>query len=233
MPTLFQVGTVPGLLQGIYDGDIDFKTLELHGDIGLGTFNGVNGEMIALDGKFYRADEKGQITLVDPNALTPFAVITKFKPTTSFTLEHIKDINELHTKIDEVIHTQNIFYMIRIDADVEWIKLRSEGCQTHPYKPLAETLPQSQHIFELTDTRGTLVTTRCPHYSAGVAIPGFHHHFINQYKTLGGHVFDVRIKTAKVMITAIRRFSMVLTHSKEFDAADLHVDTKAALQKTE
>jgi acetolactate decarboxylase len=233
MPTLFQVGTVSGLLQGIYDGTIDFKTLEQHGDIGLGTFNGVDGEMIAVDGKFYRADESGQVTLADPNSFTPFATVTKFKPSIAFTLDNINSIEELNNKIDEVISSKNIFHMIRVDGDIEWIKLRSEGCQSKPYKSLADTLPNTQHIFELSHTRGTLVTTRCPHYSSGITITGYHHHFINVYKTLGGHVFDVKIKSAKVMVTEIRRFSMVLVNSKAFDSADLNINTEDALKKTE
>ena len=53
---LFQASTIAALLDGAYDGDLTFAELAEHGDLGLGTLNGLDGEMIALDGYFYRAD---------------------------------------------------------------------------------------------------------------------------------------------------------------------------------
>ena len=56
---LFQASTIGALLEGAYDGDLSFAELAEHGDLGLGTLNGLDGEMIALDGRFYRADVDG------------------------------------------------------------------------------------------------------------------------------------------------------------------------------
>ena len=42
-----------------------------HGDLGLGTLNGLDGEMIALDGRFYRADVEGAVTEVDGSTPRP------------------------------------------------------------------------------------------------------------------------------------------------------------------
>lgn len=233
MSILFQAGTISGLLQGIYEGDIDFNHLAKHGDIGLGTFNGVNGEMVAVDGVFYRIDAKGQAEIVKPDVCTPFSLVAHDKPTSSFFIETISNCNELNEKIDAALPTKNIFYMIRIDAEIEWIKLRSEGCQTISHAPLAELLPKIQHIFELSQLKGTLVTTRCPNYSVGITIPGFHHHFISSDKTQGGHVFDVKLKNAQVHVTPLRHFHLALTNSKEFDGAHLDIDTAELLKKTE
>ncbi len=57
---LFQASTIGALLEGAYDGDLSFAELAEHGDLGLGTLNGLDGEMIALDGRFYRADVEGR-----------------------------------------------------------------------------------------------------------------------------------------------------------------------------
>ena len=62
---LFQASTIAALLEGAYDGDLSFAELAEHGDLGLGTLNGLDGEMIALDGRFYRADVDGSVTEVD------------------------------------------------------------------------------------------------------------------------------------------------------------------------
>src|SRR5687768_11565926 len=75
---LFQASTIGALLEGRYDGDVSFAELAEHGDLGLGTLNALDGEMIALDGRFYRADVDGQIGEIRPEALTPFAVVVEF-----------------------------------------------------------------------------------------------------------------------------------------------------------
>ena len=58
---LFQASTIGALLDGAFDGDLSFAELAEHGDLGLGTLNRLDGEMIALDGEFFRADVDGAI----------------------------------------------------------------------------------------------------------------------------------------------------------------------------
>ena len=64
---LFQASTIGALLDGAFDGDLSFAELAEHGDLGLGTLNRLDGEMIALDGEFFRADVDGAIER-DPRA---------------------------------------------------------------------------------------------------------------------------------------------------------------------
>src|SRR3954453_15163407 len=72
---LFQASTIAALLQGAYDGDLSFSELAEHGNLGLGTLNGLDGEMIAIDRRFYRADVDGAVSEVDGATRTPFAVV--------------------------------------------------------------------------------------------------------------------------------------------------------------
>ena len=78
---LFQASTIGALLEGAYDGDVTFAELSEHGDLGLGTLNALDGEMIAVEGRFLRADVDGAITEIDPEARSPFAVLVWFAPT--------------------------------------------------------------------------------------------------------------------------------------------------------
>ena len=48
---VYQISTISSLLAGGYDGDTTVAELLRHGSFGLGTFNGVDGEMMALDGR--------------------------------------------------------------------------------------------------------------------------------------------------------------------------------------
>jgi acetolactate decarboxylase len=233
MGTFFQAGTLLAFLQGIYEGDYTFANLAKAGNFGLGTLNGVDGEMVAVDGVFYRIDANGVASVISPEAKTPFSVVSKFQPVKPFEIANITSITQLNTLLDSHLKTTNIFYMIRIDGEFEWLKLRSEKCQIRPYRPLAETLPQLQHIFELTHSQGTLVVSRCPHYSEAFTIPGYHYHYIDDKRTTGGHVFDFRIKSARVMINPLREFSMALFDTEAFDNADLEINIQDALKKIE
>ncbi len=84
---LFQASTIGALLDGAYDGDLSFAELAEHGDLGLGTLNGLDGEMIALDGDFFRADVDGAIHPVPAEAKTPFAVVAEFAPSIDTEIE--------------------------------------------------------------------------------------------------------------------------------------------------
>ena len=46
---LFQVSTIDALMQGVFDGFYSFNDLMAQGDFGIGTFDALEGEMIALD----------------------------------------------------------------------------------------------------------------------------------------------------------------------------------------
>ena len=74
--TLFQTSTIDALLSGNYEGDVSFAELQARGDFGLGTFDALDGEMIALDGDFYQVKADGRAYGVDKRLKTPFAVVT-------------------------------------------------------------------------------------------------------------------------------------------------------------
>src|ERR1041384_7623558 len=61
---LFQASTIGALLDGAFEGDLTFAELAERGDLGLGTLNHRDGEMIALDGEFFRADVEGRLNRI-------------------------------------------------------------------------------------------------------------------------------------------------------------------------
>ena len=56
---IYQTSLMSALLSGVYEGDTTIADLLAHGDFGLGTFNELDGEMIAFSSQVYqlRADE--------------------------------------------------------------------------------------------------------------------------------------------------------------------------------
>src|ERR671920_1935909 len=100
--TLFQTSTVDALLEGKYDGDVNFAELGDRGDFGLGTFDALDGEMICLDGDFYQVKADGRAYAVERRARTPFAVVTEFEPDTSQSLSMPVDFEALCDHLDVV-----------------------------------------------------------------------------------------------------------------------------------
>jgi len=186
---LFQASTVGALLGGAYDGDLSFAELAEHGDLGLRTLNGLDGEMIALDGRFYRAAVDGRVGEIAADERTPFAVVTRFSPTVETELPGTLGHEELLAEVDALTPDGAASCAIRIEGRFEHLRLRSVPRQQPPYRPLTEVVAE-QRVFELRDVTGTMVGFRFPDYAEGIEISGYHLHFVDEERERGGHVLD-------------------------------------------
>jgi acetolactate decarboxylase len=184
---LFQASTIGALLDGAYEGDLSFAELAEHGDLGLGTLNGLDGEMIAVDGRFYRADVDGMVGEVEGSARTPFAVVTRFEPGIDETIAGPLEHDELLARLDDLIPAAAASCAIRLDGRFESVRARSVPRQSPPYRPLTEVVAE-QHVFELRDVSGTMLGFRFPSYAEGIEVSGYHLHFIDDDRGRGGHV---------------------------------------------
>src|ERR671918_785835 len=123
--TLFQTSTVDALLEGKYDGDVSFAQLKERGDFGLGTLNALDGEMIALDGRFYQVKADGRAYPVDERARTPFAVVTTFEPDIRRSITTPMDFRALCEHLDRLIGDEPGCCAIRVDGSFDRVKTRS------------------------------------------------------------------------------------------------------------
>ena len=229
---LFQTATVNALLEGVYDGEITFQELKQHGDFGLGTVNCLDGEMIGLEGKFYQIKADGMAYLVGDSMKTPFACVTFFEPDKSVLLDKNVDYNQLEQYLDNLLPTKNIFYAIKIEGVLRYIKTRSVPRQSKPYRPLAEVV-KNQTTFEFHNVEGTIVGFRCPAYVEGINVPGYHLHFITKDKKAGGHLLQCQMQNVKIEVDCTSEFYMVLPKSSEFYKLDLTKEKQAELEKVE
>jgi acetolactate decarboxylase len=188
---LFQASTIGALLEGAYEGDLTFAELAEQGGLGLGTLNGLDGEMIALDGRFYRADVDGAVTEVEPSARTPFAVVTAFEPAIDERIDGPLDHEQLLARLDELIPAGAASCAIRLDGHFDSVRARSVPRQSPPYRSLTVVVAE-QHVFELTDVTGTMVGFRFPAYAEGIEVSGYHLHFVDDARQRGGHVLGSR-----------------------------------------
>ena len=94
--TVFQLAAFNTFSTGKYDGVMPYSELEQHGDFGIGTFDGLNGEMIALDGVFYQIPSSGVPKEVEATQTSPHATVTYFEADKNFTVAGL-NYSELKT----------------------------------------------------------------------------------------------------------------------------------------
>jgi acetolactate decarboxylase len=229
---LFQASTIGALLEGAYDGEVSFAELREHGDLGLGTLNGLDGEMIALDGGFYRADVDGGVEEVDDERLTPFAVVVPFTPTVTAPLEAELGHDDLLAWLDEIAPAGADAFALRLDGHFSLVRARSVPKQRPPYRPLAEVI-EEQHVFELRDVAGSIVGFRFPAYSEGIEVSGYHLHFITEDRSRGGHVLACSASRGVAAIDPSSDLHVELPPGISLDSPELSKAAHAAVERVE
>ena len=233
--TIYQVALLQSLTQGCYDGIIKVSELKQHGDTGIGTFEGVNGEMIVLDGKVYQALGDGTVKEADDNETVPFSNVTYFDKDLSATLSQTNDINALKESLNKTVNEngKNLFYFVKINGTFKKMNVRSELKQEKPYKSLDKALATDQREFNYDNIAGTVVALYCPDYMGGLNTPGWHFHFISDDKTKGGHILDLAFDSAQAEFDATQDFDMYLSDNSEFQKMELSKDVSDAIKKVE
>jgi acetolactate decarboxylase len=229
---LFQASTIGALLDGAFDGDLSFAELAEHGDLGLGTLNRLDGEMIALDGEFLRADVDGAIHPVPPEAKTPFAVVTRFEPTIDERIEGPLSHQQLLARIDALTPPGASSCAIRLDGRFELVRARSVPAQTAPYRPLTEVVAD-QHVFELADVEGTMLGFRFPAYVEGIEVAGYHLHFVDAGRARGGHVLDSRAADLRARLDPSDDLHVELPPALDLVDPGVAATTHAAIARAE
>ena len=75
---VWQYSTIAALLAGTYQGGLTVGDIKAHGDLGLGTFNGLDGEMVVLDGKVWQVRTDGRPIEAGDGVGVPFAAVIRF-----------------------------------------------------------------------------------------------------------------------------------------------------------
>ena len=216
--SMYQVSLLQAFMHGEYDGVVKVGDLKKHGDIGLGTFEGVNGEMIVLDGVVYQAAADGSINDMYDDEKLPFATVTKFDEDgniTNITASNFDDLTGQLNKTIEEYGTNNM-YVIKIKGDFSNITVRSVEKQEKPYKEFTDVAAVDQKVFNHTDQTGTLVAVYFPEYMNELNMHGWHLHFLSDDKTKGGHVLGFNGLKGSAQIDEIHEFNMILPSDESF-----------------
>ncbi|HEX3433167.1 MAG TPA: acetolactate decarboxylase [Solirubrobacteraceae bacterium] len=211
---LFQTSTVQALLAGEYDGDVTLAEILEHGDLGLGTLNGLDGELIVLDGQVWKAEL--DCTLVRPalSSKSPYAVVVPFAPGEPIELSGPFGEAELEAQLDAGPSAATRPTAVRIDGRFAEVHVRSVPRQQRPYRPLAEVVAQ-QHVSALRDVAGTMMGFCFPDALDGIEMLGAHLHFVTDDRTRGGHVL---------------RYTLLEATARLDGATTMHVELPGAVQ---
>ena len=233
--TLYQVSLLQGLTMGDYSGSVTAADLKEHGDTGIGTFDGVNGELIMLDGTVYRAAGDGSVEEVPDQETIPFANVTYFDADDSASVSGIDGFQDLTAYLDEQLSTQgaNHFQVVKLTGTFSRMYVRSELAQDEPYHTLKEVLETDQRFFDYSSVTGTAVGIYCPVYMGQLNSPGWHFHFLSDDRTMGGHVVDLTLEEGQVQWDETTALEMVLPDSERFMTYDFSTDQSQDVKDVE
>lgn len=233
--TLFQISTLQALMQGYYYPVSTVGDLKANGDFGIGCFEGVNGELIMLDGTVYQAIYDSSLLVPDNNITVPYATVTFFKNDINTKLKNINSISSLMDQLNKIVNKngKNLFYFVRIDGTFDVVKYRSEYAQKEPYKPLVKAMETDQTFFYKKNDKGTIVGLYCPDFMDKLNSPGWHFHYVNSDRKNGGHLLEVSAKEVSVQLNKNINFIMKLSDDKKFQKLPLSKDMSNDMNKVE
>jgi len=217
---IYHVSVMSALLDGVYEGDVTIAELLKHGNFGLGTFNHLDGELIAFDREVHQLRADGSARRAGLQQKTPFAVVTFFQPSVTLQVEKPISKAELHQYINQLMVSPNLFCALRVDGQFSHVETRTVQRQERPYKPMLEAI-EAQPTFAFHQRCGTLVGFRTPDYLQGIGVAGYHEHFVTDDRNGGGHVLDYQLDHGRLQFGVIARLNLQLPHDADFLRADL------------
>lgn len=221
---LYQTSTMSALLDAVYDGETTLDELLQHGNLGLGTFNALDGEMIVSEGVVHQFRSGGLAEAVPGSLKTPFACVTYFEPEKTVSIDSPMGKIEFEKLVDSLIGNNNLFASIRFRGTMKRVDTRTVFCQCQPYPHMLEVV-KKQPTFTMENVNGTVVGFRTPIYMQGVNVAGYHLHFLSEDQTKGGHITDYVVQSGKLEVASISDLEVALPRTKQFAEANLNPES--------
>lgn len=198
---LYQHGTMGALMAGLLDGTETISKILEHGSLGIGTLHGLDGELIILDGVAYQGRSDGALIQLSGTETASYAAVTNFMADKQYDIEAM-DGETLKKEILSNEAGENLFLAVKVTGLFKHMHIRIMPKQEKPYKRLVE-VSKVQPEFQQENIQGTLMGFFTPVLFQGIAVAGFHLHFVDEAKTFGGHVMDFEVEKGHVEISQI------------------------------
>ena len=217
---LYQHGTLGTLMAGLLEGTASINDLLEHGDLGIATLTGSDGEVIFVDGKAYHANEHKEFIELTGDEMTPYATVTKFKADSSFKTSN-KNQEEVFDEVKKQMKSENMFSAVKISGTFKKMHVRMMPGQEPPYTRLIDSARrQPEETRE--NIKGSIVGFFTPELFHGIGSAGFHIHFANDDRDFGGHILDFEVDDVTVEIQNFETFEQHFrVDAKSFTDADI------------
>lgn len=198
---LFQHSTLVALMAGLYKGTLSFGELLEHGDFGLGTIDGLDGEMIVLDGKAFLFKGDKTVREIGAEEQLPYAAVNYPNFTNSFTQNEPIADKQLLKELEQKLLSKNLFHSIKMHGTFSKMHVRTIDAakEGEPFVEVAARQPE----FNGENLTGTIVGFWTPELFSGVSLEGYHLHFLTDDQQFGGHVLDFEMENGLIEFGAI------------------------------
>ena len=233
---LYQVSTLQALALGYTKPVVTVKEMLENGDIGLGTFEHVDGEMIILDGVCYQAKQDGSVVRSEDSAGVPFAVAGSVTGGKCVKMEDMQNIEAIKTELTLMIDLDfslNSIHIARIDGFFESVHARAGAPYKSQHVSLKNILSKTQKDFCFENLYGTLVCVYFPDYMDGINASGWHMHFLSKDKRFGGHVFKAAMSSGECQIQKMDKIDIQLPTDAAFDTYSLKEASQSEIEEVE
>lgn len=220
MSTVWQNAPAIALENGCFDGLTTIAELKRHGDLGIGAFDQLDGEMVGVDGVFYQVTADAVAHVPADDVTLPFCMVTPFRPGPAHDLPAGVSSTDLPGVVDEVLGTPNLVFSLRIDGTFRGLRTRCLPRQVKPF-PLLREVAKTQPEFAYDEIAGTMVGYRATGYGGRITPPGHHLHFIATDRSVGGHVLSFDAAEATLQVDRIDRQEIAFPTTADFIGARL------------
>ncbi|MGI9116655.1 MAG: acetolactate decarboxylase [Gaiellales bacterium] len=228
----FQASTLDALMRGELKGDLTIGELLRHGDLGLGTVNLLDGELIVVDGEALVARVDGTVERVPDDTRTPFAVVCRFAADAEGPIGSTEGFDAVTDVVDALAPPDATCLAVRIDARIAGARLRSVPKQTQPSPTLADAVA-AQVEFDVGAADATIVGFRFPRDAAGLELPGWHLHLVTKDRTAGGHLLNVTVVEGTIAVERETELAVEVPAGVDLGSAGADASRDAALDEME
>ncbi|TWU43842.1 Alpha-acetolactate decarboxylase precursor [Novipirellula aureliae] len=218
--TYFQYSIWGAFVNKVFEGDLSVAEMKKRGDVGLGSYTLLEGELVMLDGIPYRIEETGVVSVPKDEDKIVYANAAFFDEDASFEIPEINNYEMLRQIIRDRLPSLNYFYAFKITGTFESMKCGGLSRQEPPFKDGLDILIPNRPVFERQNFKGTLIGFYCPGFIGDINVEGFHFHFISDDKQFGGHAMEFKAKDLHVAIDKMKQYTFVLPESEKFEAVE-------------
>jgi acetolactate decarboxylase len=204
---------------GLYRGYLTVAEAREHGNFGVGEYEFLDGEVTAIDGKYYRQTAEGKLLPLADEERLCFASVAPFAPTDDLALDGGLTDATIQPLFLKAFNTPNGVFAMRIDGSFTQVTATAIARQNEPFL----TFDKVTHVpFHFQNVTGTMVCFYEPGYLGQTGIAGFHFHFLAADRTGGGHVTGFTLAEGSALWCRLGGFALRIPGGSRFDKATIN-----------